>query len=88
MSKRNPNGYGCVTKLSGKRSRPYVVKVTVYDSEGKAKQLPVGYAATEADAMVLLAQSNNIPWTIERAQVTVAGLCQRWRDIQEPKLGD
>ena len=44
MSKRNPNGYGCVTKLSGKRSRPYVVKVTVYDAEGNAKQAPVGYA--------------------------------------------
>lgn len=58
MSKRNPNGYGCVTKLSGKRSRPYVVKVTVYDAEGNAKQAPVGYAPTKTEALILLAQYN------------------------------
>lgn len=88
MSKRNPNGYGCVTKLSGKRSRPYVVKVTVYDSEGKARQVPVGYAATEADAMVLLAQYNNNPWNIDREKVTLAVLYQRWLEIKAPKLGN
>lgn len=33
MRKRNPNGYGCVTKLKGNRSRPYVVKVTLYDAD-------------------------------------------------------
>lgn len=33
-----------------------MVKVTTYDQEGKAKQTPVGYAATEAEAKILLAQ--------------------------------
>ena len=47
MGKRNPNGYGCVTKLKGNRSRPWVVKVTRYDEEGNGKQIPVGYAKTE-----------------------------------------
>ena len=47
MSRRNPNGYGCVTKLSGNRSRPWCVKVTIYDEEGNARQVPVGYAETE-----------------------------------------
>lgn len=45
--KRNPNGYGCVTKLKGNRSRPWVVKVTVYDDQGGSKQVPVGYAESE-----------------------------------------
>ena len=44
MGRRNPNGYGCVTKLKGHRSRPWVAKVTIYDEEGHAKQSPIGYA--------------------------------------------
>ena len=35
MGKRNPNGYGCVTKLKGNRSRPWCVKVTIYDAEAR-----------------------------------------------------
>ena len=38
MGKRNPNGYGCVTKLKGKRSKPWVIKVTVYDEEGHGRE--------------------------------------------------
>ncbi len=86
MSRRNPNGYGCVTKLSGNRSRPYVVKVTVYDAEGHARQAPVGYAATREDALILLAQYNNNPWNIDREKVTLAVLYQRWLKIKAPKL--
>lgn len=66
MGKRNPNNYGCVTKLKGKRSRPWIVKVTVYDSEGRARQVPVDYAETEEQANIILAQYNNNPWNIDR----------------------
>lgn len=86
MGKRNPNGYGCVTKLKGNRSRPWVVKVTVYDQEGNAKQTPVGYAATEAEANILLAQYNNNPWDIQRETVTLVMLYNRWLEIKAPKL--
>lgn len=47
MGRRNPNGYGCVTKLKGNRSRPWLAKVTIYDEQGHAKQTPIGYAETE-----------------------------------------
>ena len=88
MGRRNPNGYGCVTKLSGHRSRPWMVKVTVYDQEGKAKQTPVGYAATEAEAKILLAQYNNNPWDIHRETVTLVMLYNRWLEVKAPKLSD
>ena len=78
MGKRNPNGFGCVTKLSGKRSRPWCVKVTIDDAEGNAKQTPVGYAETEEQANILLAQYNNNPWNIQREKVTLSVLFQRW----------
>lgn len=87
MGKRNPNGYGCVTKLKGNRSRPWCVKVTVYDEEGNAKQTPIGYAETEASANILLAEYNNNPWDIDREKVTLAILYQRWCKLKLPKLG-
>lgn len=87
MGKRNPNGYGCVTKLKGNRSRPYVVKVTIYDTESNAKQIPVGYAETEEQANILLAQYNNNPWDIKRDKVTLVELYQQWSKVKLPKLG-
>ena len=33
---KNPNGYGSVSKLSGKRRRPYIVRITAgFDMEGR-----------------------------------------------------
>lgn len=87
MRKRNPNGYGCVTKLKGNRSRPYVVKVTVYDADANARQTPVGYAETEEQAYILLAQYNNNPWNVKRDKVTLVELYQQWSKVKLPKLG-
>lgn len=87
MGKRNPNGYGCVTKLKGNRLKPWIVKVTVYDEEGHSKQVPVGYAETEEQGNILLAQYNNNPWNIDREKVTLTVLYQRWSKIKLPKLG-
>lgn len=87
MGKRNPNGYGCVTKLKGNRSRPWCVKVTVYNAEGLARQVPVGYAETEERANILLAEYNNNPWNIDRNKVTLVDLYNRWSKIKLPKLG-
>lgn len=87
MGKRNPNGYGCVTCLKGNRSKPWVVKVTVYDEDGKGRQVPIGYEESEERAKILLAQYNNNPWDIEREKVTLAVLYKRWSEIKLPKLG-
>lgn len=87
MRKRNPNGYGCVTKLKGNRSRPYVVKVTIYDADANARQTPVGYAETEEQAYILLAQYNNNPWNVKRDKVTLVELYQQWSKVKLPKLG-
>ena len=88
MGKRNPNGYGCVTKLKGNRSRPWVVKVTVYDDQGGSKQVPVGYAESEEKANILLAEYNNNPWDIDREKLPLRyyisvghkSSCQNWEN--------
>lgn len=87
MGRRNPNGYGCVTRLKGRRSRPWVIKVTIYDAEGHSRQVPVDYAETEEQGNILLAKYNNNPWNIERNKVTLVELYNRWSDIKLPKLG-
>ena len=87
MGKRNPNNYGSVTRLSGNRSRPWVVRVTMYDGEGSGRQVPVAYAATREQANILLAQYNNNPWNVDRDKVTLAELYQQWLKLRAPKLG-
>lgn len=46
---KNPNGYGTVTKLSGNRRKPYIVKEGV-----SGRQKPIGYAATHSEVALIL----------------------------------
>lgn len=50
---KNPNGFGTVTKLSGKRRKPWVVKVTVgYDEKtGRQIQKSIGTFETRPEAI-------------------------------------
>lgn len=87
MAGRNPNGYGSVSRLSGNRARPWVVRVTVYGPDGLSRQAPVGYAATKEEAMRLLAEYNDSPWDADRERVTVAELHSRWLEARAGRLG-
>lgn len=49
---RLPNGYGSITKLSGKRRKPYAVKVTKeWTDDGKQVQKYLGYYESRAKAI-------------------------------------
>ena len=79
---KNPNGYGTVTKLSGNRRMPWIVK------EGKSGlQKPIGYAATRQEGLLLLAQYNATPWDIEADKVTLQEIFDLWIEKRAPKLG-
>ena len=80
---KNPNGYGTVTKLSGNRRKPWIVK------EGKSgKQKPIGYTATREEGLILLAQYNNRPWDIEMDKITLGELYTLWLEKRAVKLGN
>lgn len=80
---KNPNGYGTVTKLSGKRRRPYIVK------EGHSgKQRPIGYAATREEGMILLAQYNKQPWNLDTDKMTFRELYDMWTEKRAVKLNE
>ncbi len=79
---RNPNKYGTVTKLSGKRRRPWIVK------EGlSGRQKPIGYTATKEEGLILLAQYNKKPWDIETDKITLQELFDLWEEKRASKLG-
>ena len=73
---RLPNSYGSITKLSGKRRRHWMVRVTtemVLDEKTKRyrqKQTPLGYYATRQEAMKALADYNNDPYDLDALSVT------------------
>lgn len=78
---KNPNGYGTVTKLSGNRRRPFVIR------EGKTgKQKIIGYAATREEALIILAQYNDTPWDIKNNKMTLQQLYDLWLEKRAIKL--
>lgn len=83
---RLPNGYGSVTKLSGSRRRPFVVRVTTvceYDDDlgdYKLKRTVLGYYAKRAEALEALAAYNKNPYCILEANMSVEDL---WNSIKD-----
>lgn len=59
---RLPNGYGNISKLSGKRRNPYRVRVNDgFTEDGKVKWINVGYYRTHSDAKKALDDFHNDP---------------------------
>ena len=85
---RNPNHYGSVVKLSGKRRRPYAVRagVTEYDDRGYPIYKIIGYTTTREEGMLLLAKYNGDPWNVDAAKMTVEQLYTQWREKRGAKL--
>ena len=75
---RLPNNFGNVSKLSGNRRRPYVVR-----KEGRI----IGYTETGEQGLTLLADFNRNPWDIDHAKITLGELFQLWQEKKAPKLG-
>lgn len=85
---RLPSGYGSVSKLSGKRRRPYIIKKTVgWNEKGHPIIEIVGYAATREEGLALLAQYNHDPWDVDKAKLTLEGLFDLWKEMKVSKLG-
>ena len=79
---KNPNRFGTVTKLSGNRRKPFIVR------EGlSGHQKPIGYAATREEGLIILAKYNNNPWDVEADKITLQELFDLWLEKRAVKLG-
>ena len=72
---RNPNGYGCIKKLSGHRRRPFVFVIT---DEGRQK--PVEYFTNLVDAQIFQADYHRTHHhrSLPGHQITLIELYHRW----------
>lgn len=68
---RNPNGYGAIIKLGGKRRRPWAIRLTVgYDDNGKQQYEYLSYHESQKEANIALAEYNKNPFDISKAKTT------------------
>ncbi len=73
---RLPNSYGSITKLSGKRRKPWMVRRTtsiIFDEDNmryNQKMAVLGYYATRQEAIKALADYNNDPFNLDALNVT------------------
>ena len=83
---KNPNGYGSITKLTGNRRRPFMVRVSTgreFDFEkkiGRQKQAVLGYYASRSEAMIALAEYNKNPYKLDKAATTISDI---WNLIKD-----
>lgn len=88
LMKRKPNRYGSITKLSGNRSRPYIVKTfNGWKDNGNPDYKTLDYTATYEEAEMLLAKFHNQPWNIELSNMTFKELFEFWKEKKMLKLG-
>lgn len=91
---RLPNGYGSVSKLSGKRRNPYVVRRTIgfHLDEEKDKvvrdSVIIGYAPTKAEGLKMLADYNDSPYDPEANKLTFADVYKRWSEEKFERVSD
>lgn len=84
---RLPPGYGSVTKLSGNRRRPYMVKVnTTRDERGYPQFDILGYYEDRPAALQALAEYNRNPYNIKASKATFKEVYEMWFD-QKYNLG-
>ena len=84
-----PNGYGSITKLSGKRRRPWMVRIfkeNIYDEnlgDYKASRVVLGYYKTRKEALEALAAYNDNPYNLESQDITFGEMYQKWYDSKK-----
>lgn len=84
---RNPNGFGSVIKLSGKRRKPFAVRVTTgWTNEGKQKYKYLSYHEKKTEAMLALAEFNKNPYDIDASRITFAEIYERWSEREYESL--
>lgn len=85
---KNPNGYGSVIKLGGKRRKPWALRVTTSWESGKLERKYVGYYPTKKEAQQAMIDYNNGLINLDSNDITFSELFEifkkkKYPDIQE-----
>ena len=89
-----PNGYGSVVKLSGKRRKPYMVRKTTgyhidpVKEKKVADYIIIGYTATKAEGLQILADYNHNPYDTRAAKMTFSEVYEEWSKKKYPTVSE
>lgn len=75
---RNPNGYGGVTRLPGRRRRPWRARITAGWDAAHQQFATLGYYETRTEALIALAEYNRLPWDLRRQNITFREAYDMW----------
>lgn len=91
---RQPNGYGSVYKLSGKRRNPWCVRITTgWDIDPDTQKVIqirkiLGTYPTQKDALIALADFNANPYDLNINTITFEQVYDKWSEIHFQKVSD
>lgn len=87
-----PNGYGSVKKMSGKRRKPYIVRITSgweYDpvkDKQVQKYATIGYATTKAEGLQMLAEYHQNPFDVKASKTSFQEVYEFWSKSKFPTI--
>ena len=83
---RNPNGFGSIYKLHGKRRKPFAVCVTAgRKPDGRLVRKYIGYYETRREALSALSAYNDNPFDVRARDVTTLELWEKWQAYRESR---
>ena len=88
---RNENGFGsivCLDKSGKKRRKPWAVRITTGWQNGKQVRKYLGYYATQADALIALAEYHKSGVDLDVTKLTLGEVYDQWIKRKELTLSD
>lgn len=78
---RRANGEGSIFKLSGKRRKPWAVRITVgYEEDGKQIYKYVGYYPTKTEAKAAMRGYLINPFNLDHKSTKLKDVYDKWLD--------
>ena len=88
---RNENGFGsivCLDKSGKKRRKPWAVRITTGWQNGKQVRKYLGYYATQADALIALAEYHKSGVDLDVTKLTLGEVYDQWIKRKAMTLSD
>ena len=80
---RLPSGYGGIVKLSGRRRKPYAVRITAgWTDTGRQIYKYLDYFAKRTDALACLNEYNKNPYNVENRHISFNDLYKKWGELE------
>lgn len=81
---KNPNGFGTVNKLSGKRRKKWRAVKTIGWENGKQKRVTVGYFESKQEAMEALGKYNHN----SNAKIKIKDVYEMWSNVHYKNIAE